>query len=50
MLDGFARNKIKELANVVFSVEVKAKFGRKAKNVVEITAFASGRERIKFGF
>ena len=46
----FARNKINELADVVFSVEVKAKFGRNAKDVVKITAFASGRERIKLCF
>ena len=48
-VEGFARNKINELADVVFSVEVKAKFGRNAKDVVKITAFASGREGVKFG-
>ena len=49
-VEGFARNKIKKLADVVLSKEVKAKFGRNVKDVVEITAFASGRERIQLGF
>ena len=49
-VEGFARNKVKKLADVILGVEVKAKFGRNTKDVIKITAFASRREMIQLGF
>ena len=45
----FSRDKIEEFRDVLFSVEIEANFRRKTKNVVKVTGFASGRERVNFG-
>ena len=48
-VEGFARNKVKKLADVVLGIEVKVKFRRNTKDVFKITTFASERERIQLG-
>ena len=46
----FTRDKVEKVINVFFSVDIEVVFGRKTKNIVKITRFASVGARIKLGF
>ena len=43
-VEGFARNKVEKLVDVVLGVDIKAKLGWNTKDVFEVTACASGRK------